>query len=325
MSVSFTGHKFGNWIVGHKDETRPGYWHCICNCGTLASIWLGNLKNGSSTGCIHCRGLKNKKHGKASAKIYDIWYSIKDRCENKNNASYANYGGRGIKLCHHWQSFENFYADMGDKPKNMSIDRVDNSKDYSPENCRWVTVTTQNRNKRNNRLKFAEAMEIRYSTLTPVELATKFNIATPNVYAIRSGATWKASTLPQMVAECYTKFNMPKNEKPGPLDKATWELREKLILEELGELRQAISTNNIVDMADACIDLLYVTVGTLLTMGLSVEHIDACTEAIQASNMAKVRCTSSEESKRGTTIDLRKPADWVGPEAKIKSILFDGQ
>lgn len=319
--MDYTGRKFGNWIISKKDTSRPGYWHCICSCGTMASIWLGNLKNGSSTGCVHCRGTKNKKHGKASAKIYDIWYGIKARCENPKHPGYVNYGAKGITLCDHWQTFENFYADMGDKPKGMSIDRRDSSKGYSPENCRWASITTQNRNKANNKLRFTDAMDIRYSDKPITELAAKFNIATPNIYAIQSGVTWKATTLPQMVAECHAKFGIPRNNKIGPLDSATWKFRETLIQEEFDELKSAVECNNLVDIADAGVDLLYVVTGTLLVMGFSVESIDSILDAIQAANMSKVRCLSGTESKRGNSVDLRKPDGWVGPESKIAEVI----
>lgn len=93
-------------------------------------------------------------HGHSSrgemSKEYMIWASMKQRCNNKNNSGYSNYGGRGIKVCKRWEtSFSNFISDMGKKPTtNHSIERVDNNKGYSPDNCVWATRKQQSRNKR---------------------------------------------------------------------------------------------------------------------------------------------------------------------------------
>lgn len=77
---------------------------------------------------------------------------MKTRCSNPKSTRYKYWGGRGIKVCARWQKFENFYADMGDRPVGMFIDRIDNDGDYEPGNCRWVTPKQQANNRRNNRL-----------------------------------------------------------------------------------------------------------------------------------------------------------------------------
>lgn len=126
-----------------------------CDCGNELTIKKNALKTGNtkSCGCLQ-RELASerlKTHGRTESKTYESWCCMIARCTNKNRNDYSRYGGAGIKVCGRWlNSFENFLADMGDRPDGMTIDRKDNSKGYFPGNCRWSTVKEQSRNTKRN-------------------------------------------------------------------------------------------------------------------------------------------------------------------------------
>lgn len=88
--------------------------------------------------------------GKATP-TYVSWAHMLQRCENEDNRAYADYGGRGITVCERWHTFDNFLADMGEKPVGLTLDRIDNDRGYEPGNCRWATRAVQNTNQRRNR------------------------------------------------------------------------------------------------------------------------------------------------------------------------------
>jgi hypothetical protein len=153
--VDWTGVKFGHWTVIDRAPNRyaRSAWNCQCGCGKIKSVSTVHLVSGKSSNC-GCSRPKGKnspmyKHG-LNTRILD---GIIQRCENKANPSYKNYGGRGIKVCARWRnSVELFFADMGPRPSLAhSIDRYpDKNGDYEPTNCRWATAKEQARNTRRN-------------------------------------------------------------------------------------------------------------------------------------------------------------------------------
>ena len=133
----------------------------------------------------------SRSHGLSGTLAYSSWKTMVYRCTSPKSPNYAYYGGRGITVCERWLSFENFYADMGERPHGMSIDRIDNSRGYEPGNCRWATRNTQQRNSRNAKLTQADVDWIRSATgLTQAEIAKRVGVSGPQVSLIRSGKKW---------------------------------------------------------------------------------------------------------------------------------------
>lgn len=137
-----------------RDGQTSWFVEAVCWCGARVVTRLLKSKVPRALSCRPCLYKRKTKHGHSGfrrpSKTYTCWQSMLDRCENTRCQWFPNYGGRGITVCERWQKFENFLADMGERPPGLTIDRVDNSAGYFPENCRWATKTEQNRNTRQN-------------------------------------------------------------------------------------------------------------------------------------------------------------------------------
>ncbi len=157
--IDLTGKKFNRLLVlgfSHLNNYGVLYWHVRCDCGNKRAVRGSSLKNGrtKSCGCFH-KELISKMfsiHGMGEKSIYRLWNSMRQRCLNAQNPQYKNYGGRGITVCNRWAKFENFLEDMGEKPKRLTLERIDNNKGYSLKNCKWATRKEQSNNSRRNHI-----------------------------------------------------------------------------------------------------------------------------------------------------------------------------
>jgi hypothetical protein len=133
--------------------------HCQC----------GSLKKETAANCRPCFLASRRTHGHSRTNlIYRTWQSMHQRCSNPNAFGFHRYGGRGIKVCERWGKYENFYADMGERPTGMSLDRIDNNGDYEPENCRWADSKTQCNNREPT---FIDLTGSTYGRLTVMKLS----------------------------------------------------------------------------------------------------------------------------------------------------------
>lgn len=157
--ADLAGLRFGIITALERVPSEPGaktYWECRCDCGVIFRTRMDVLTRGvaKSCGCSHRRMPPNgkKNHGGYRTAENWVWHSMIRRCTNPNQKNWVRYGGRGIKVCDRWlNSFEDFLVDMGRMPSpDHTIEREDNDKDYTPENCIWATWDAQNNNKRNS-------------------------------------------------------------------------------------------------------------------------------------------------------------------------------
>lgn len=159
--IDLTGRRFGKLTVKMKsdrtDSRHRTYWLCECDCGTERIILGSSLRSGNTKSCGCSRRKKKMKSSNSPRqthiKLYNIWHSMKQRCNDPNTKFYKDYGGRGIKVCSEWEnSFESFakWSDENGYSNGLEIDRIDNSKGYSPDNCKWSTDKEQANNRRNS-------------------------------------------------------------------------------------------------------------------------------------------------------------------------------
>ncbi len=198
-----SGQRFGRLVaIKPSGNTKQGtVWLCKCDCGNVVTVQQGSLHSGKtkSCGCLRKEGGFTPVHGGTRTRLYNIWCSMKRRCENPNVCSYPRYGGRGISVCEEWQDFINFRDwalthgyDENAKYGECTLDRIDVDGNYEPSNCRWVDIATQNMNRRRHKEIIALAENNKVQCLPVKDYQCKK--CGNNTFILYLGAKYKPNT-----------------------------------------------------------------------------------------------------------------------------------
>jgi hypothetical protein len=152
--ICLIGQRFGRLTVieaagGNKSGKK--LWKCQCDCGEIKTIQHSNLRSGGTKSCGCLRKDTATTHGMTGTPTFKSWDTMIQRCNNRKTGNYKRYGKKGITVCDRWLKFENFFADMGERPEGKSIDRINSYGNYESSNCRWATPAEQSRNTRLSR------------------------------------------------------------------------------------------------------------------------------------------------------------------------------
>jgi hypothetical protein len=166
--------QFGRWTVIGNAEPRKQHStaRVRCVCGTERVVLQQNLLNGQSKscGCLHKEiqavrlGKQSFIHGRTHCGAWNSWVAIRARCTNPKHKDFKHYGGRGIKVCERWATFETFLVDMGERPDGMNAVRKDKDGHYEPGNCRWAPHREQCQNSRPRSTPMLRSIDGRFSS-----------------------------------------------------------------------------------------------------------------------------------------------------------------
>lgn len=195
-----TGQKFALLTVINRvknDAKGKAYWECLCDCGNTTVVSGSNLRNGAVKSCGCLRHKEKNTHHLSNTRLYRIWNAMIQRCNNQEHWAYKYYGKKGIKVCKEWENdFLAFYkwAIKNGYSETLTIDRIDNAKDYFPQNCRWVDRKTQS----NNRI-FCKMIEYNGKTQSLMQWCEELNLNYKRVHSRLYRLGWsfeKAISIP---------------------------------------------------------------------------------------------------------------------------------
>lgn len=189
---NLNGLRFGRLtVVGFSglNKHRKATWNCLCDCGNSVIVVGASLKNGSTKSCgcyeLETKQGRNATHGLRKHDLYKTWLNIKSRCYNSNNSHYKYYGKKGIGMCDDWKNnFKSFYdwAINNGWKRGLSIERVDNNKQYEPKNCKWIDMSKQSQNRTTNHY----VADKNGNVYTIAEISRKTNINARTLYSCYS-------------------------------------------------------------------------------------------------------------------------------------------
>ncbi|HEY0011576.1 MAG TPA: hypothetical protein VGB79_01840 [Allosphingosinicella sp.] len=201
--IDLTGRVHGKLIVlAHIGfHGRKAKWEAECTCGGRTFILTEHIKRGMRLSCGACKPrpkrTRQSRPRSDRARLSSIRSGMLRRCANTETRSYSRYGGRGISICAEWrgdpEAFVSWSLANGFRA-GLSLDRIDNDGNYEPQNCRWVTISEQQRNRGNTRLDAAKAEHVRwllhYGEAAP-DIAAVLGVPDHAVYAIRNYGAWR--------------------------------------------------------------------------------------------------------------------------------------
>lgn len=154
QAAKLEGQKFGRLTVIKRVGSKNGQaqWECRCDCGNIKFITTAILKCGGTKSCGCYSKDCHTKHGDHKERLYRIWCGMNGRCNHVSNTNFKYYGAKGIKICKEWEDYKTFkaWAIQNGYKDDLSLDRINNSENYEPGNCRWVTMKEQQNHKTNN-------------------------------------------------------------------------------------------------------------------------------------------------------------------------------